>query len=84
MSEHETDYKVPIFKFSREISLGHLLQASVIAFAVVGAYFQLKAENEIQDVRLGTLEQRFERDMGEVRSTLYRIEDKLDRKADKP
>lgn len=77
-------------RFSREVSLGHILQAITIAAAVAAFFMRVEARVEVLEVRHTALADRVERNearataqMAEIRETLRRIEDKLDKKADK-
>lgn len=78
-----TNWRPPSFRVSREISYGNILNALVITATVVVFVTRQEGRNDVQDVRIDTLQQRFERDVGDIRATLLRIETKLDRKADK-
>jgi hypothetical protein len=75
--------KTPALRMSREISYGNILNALVIAATIIVFVTRQDGRNDVQDVRISDLEQRFDRDVGDIRAALDRIETKLDQKADK-
>lgn len=70
-------------RVSREISYGNILNAVVIAATVLVFVVRQEGRNDVQDVRLSGIEQRFDSDVVDIRAALERIETKLDQKADK-
>lgn len=73
----------PGLRVSREITYGNILNALAIAATVLVFVVRQDGRNDVQDVRLSDLEQRLDRDVGDIRAALTRIETKLDQKADK-
>ena len=71
------------FRVSREISLGNVLSALVIAATVIVFVVRQEGRTDVQDVRLSGVEERFASDIADIRAALARIENKLDEKADK-
>ena len=74
----------------RRISVGHLVTTLVAALGAVvwiqrlEANLMLEAQaTAVQSLRIDRLEQRTEGQLREIRAALARIEQKLDRKADK-
>lgn len=78
-----TNWRAPSFRVSRVISYGNILNALVITATVVVFVTRQEGRNDVQDVRIVNLEQRLNRDVGDIRDTLFRIENKLETKADK-
>ena len=78
-----TASRVPAIRVSREITYGNILNALVIAATVLVFVVRQDGRNDVQDVQVADLQQRFDRDIGDVRAALARIETKLDQKADK-
>ena len=78
-----TNWRAPSFHVSREISYGNILNAVVITATVAVFVTRQEGHNQVQDVRIVNMEQRLDRDVGDIRATLFRIENKLERKADK-
>jgi hypothetical protein len=70
-------------RVSREISYGNIPNAVVIAATVLVFVVRQEGRNDVQDVRLSGIEQRFDSDVVDIRAALERIETKLDQKADK-
>lgn len=75
--------RAPAIRVSREITYGNIMNALVIAATVLVFVVRQDGRNDVQDVQLADLQQRFDRDIGDVRAALTRIETKLDQKADK-
>lgn len=74
----------------KEVSVGHIVTTFLLA--VSGIYWAANTEHAIMsnakgleqvDIRIDRLEIRQEKSLDEIKSSLQRIEDKLDRKADK-
>lgn len=78
-----TNWRAPSFRVSRDISYGNILNALVIIATVSVFVTRQEGRNDVQDVRIVNMEQRLDRDVGDIRATLFRIENKLERKADK-
>ncbi|MGE0725337.1 MAG: hypothetical protein AB7O45_13245 [Alphaproteobacteria bacterium] len=79
------------WRFERTFNAGHVGIAGSLLVAVFGAYFDLREKSNANDVAIKTLERRLDREaqqqdqlFGEIKGALRRIEDKLDRKVDKP
>lgn len=83
MSEATVNMKPPMLRVSREISYGNILSALVIAVTVIVFVVRQEGRNDVQDVRISDIELRFAGDVGDIKATLARIENKLDEKADK-
>ena len=81
--ETRANYKTPRIVFSREITLGHLLQMVTILGAGVFFALRLEARIDVNDVRITNVERRLESNVADIKSSLNRIENKLDQKADK-
>ena len=67
----------------KRVTVGHIL-TTVSAFGSL-AYFLATQDTRIAvlEHKVDANEQRMERDIGEIKGMLIRIEDKMDRKADK-
>ena len=82
-SGNGTNWRAPSFRVLREISYGSILNALVITATVVVFVTRQEGRNDVQDVRISGVEHRLDRNMTDIRAMLYRIETKLDQKADK-
>lgn len=76
-------FRPPGIHVSREITYGNILNALMIAATVLVFVVRQDGRNDVQDVQLSDLQQRIDRDVGDIRAALDRIENKLDQKADK-
>lgn len=76
---------------NRTISADTIMSIGAMLAAVLGAYYGLRAEVALVDGRVTALSNRLDYEQAgdrrlfeDIRSSLRRIEDKLDGKADKP
>lgn len=74
----------------RTINLGHILITLTIVVSSLSAFFDLRGRVDIHERRFGELDRRLDQEaarareeLADIKAALRRIEDKLDRKADK-
>lgn len=74
----------------RTINLGHILITLTIVVSSLSAFFDLRGRVDIHDRRFAELDRRLDHDaartrdeLADIKASLRRIEDKLDRKVDK-
>lgn len=74
------------FHLERSISVGHLITTVVIGVSALMYVTKMEARLDVHDSRLSAAEQRLDREriqtdaaMAEIRATLRRLDDKMDR-----
>jgi hypothetical protein len=78
------------FHLERSVSIGHLLTTGILLVSALFYVFRIEGRTDQNEQGIDFNRQRIERverrnttDIAEIKSLLRRIEDKLDRKADK-
>jgi len=78
------------WKFDRHINVGHIATTAIVAVSLVVAFVRLESKVElnadnIEDNSIAIIasERRQSEKFSEIKALLIRIEEKLDRKADK-
>lgn len=78
------------FHVEKTVSIGHLLTTGILLVSALFYVFRIEGRTDTNEQNIGFNRQRIERverrsatDIAEIKGLLRRIEDKLDRKADK-
>lgn len=78
------------FHVEKTVSIGHLLTTGILLVSALFYVFRIESRTDTNEQNIGFNRQRIERvehrsatDIAEIKGLLRRIEDKLDRKADK-
>ena len=77
------EYQLGGWHLRKEITIGQIVTMVTVIIGLITWGTSVESRLLILEKSNKTLEKRLDRDFANIKKTLYRIEDKIDRKADK-
>ena len=78
MADAKADNEHSRWHLTRTITGGDILTAGVLLVGIIAAYYDLRGRVDVHDYRLATIEQQQSRDIAEIKSSIHRLERRMD------